>query len=363
MRPHSSLRVALLFAALVSSASACNRSAASQSAAPAAADAKPIPVQTVKAIERSVPTVLAFTGSLRAHQESEVAADASGKVLKTFVERGDAVKQGQTIAILDARSATIGKSYASAQEKAAEAQLELARSDCQRGQQLFDSGSISKAEFDRTMAQCTANQYQAKAATANLESATKALGDAIIKAPFSGIVGERFVNVGQYVQPQTRVASVYAVDPLRLELTVPEAQVALVQKDMPIEFTVAAFGAQAFVGKVRYISPIIRRDSRDLVVEAVVPNPEGKLRPGMFATVRIAVGESRAPALPVTAVNREGSVPRIFAVVDGRAEERVVQLGDERDGQLVVLRGVKVGDSVVDKPSAEVRDGVKLETK
>ena len=103
---------------------------------------------------------------------------------------------------------------------------------------LLETGAISQADFDRQTAQCTSQQWSAAAAEAQQQSATKLLGDANIRAPFDGIIGERYVNVGQYVQPSTRVASVYEPDPLRLELTVPEANVAAIQQDMPVHFTV-----------------------------------------------------------------------------------------------------------------------------
>lgn len=99
------------------------------------------------------------------------------------------------------------------------------------------------------------------------------------------------VDVGQYVDPSTRVASIYEADPLRLQLTIPEANISAVQEGMPVTFTVAAFGDQRFTGAVKYISPNVRESTRNLVVEAIVPNADGRLRPGMFA---VAESSSRS---------------------------------------------------------------------
>jgi membrane fusion protein (multidrug efflux system) len=193
-----------------------------------------------------MPEYLVLTGTLRASEESDVAADASGKVTATLVERGQRVKKGDTLAVLDARGASLTASALAAQTNLAKVQLEEAQRECERVKHLFQTGAISQAEYDRTNSQCGANTFAAAAAQAQQQSAQKLVGDAIIRAPFSGVVGERAVNVGQYVQPSTKVVSLYAPDPLRLELTVPEANVGALKADMPVKFTVQTFGDETF---------------------------------------------------------------------------------------------------------------------
>ena len=170
------------------------------------------------------------------------------------------------------------------------------------------------------------------------------------------------MNVGQYVQPSTRVASVYAPDPLRLELTVAEANVAAVKQDTPVRFTVAAYGDQAFTGSVKYISPNVREASRDLVVEAIVPNADLRLKPGMFAVAKIDLG--RQPR------RRRARAPRSWRRTPARAssswpgtqvQERLVQLGETVGDLVAVLEGVKPGETVVVKPGPDVRDGARVE--
>lgn len=348
----------LLSCASFAALPACNRSDAAP--APASQEEAPIHVDTLVAAERPVPEFLTLTGSLLADKESDIAADASGKVLSTRVERGQSVKQGELLATLDASAAALNARAAAAQEQFAKTQAEQAKTECERSKQLFDTGAISKAEYDRAMSQCLGSQWSVAAAAAQHGSAAKMVGDSAIRAPFSGVVGERYVSVGQYVEPSTRVVSLYSIDPLRLELSVPEANVARVGANLPVDFRVAAYGDQVFTGKVRYISPNVRQESRDLVVEAVVPNPDGKLRPGMFATVRLKVGEKPAVVLPLNAVRKDLDPPRAYAVVAGHIEERVLQLGESVAGTIAVNSGVKVGDQIVVDPPKTIHDGLKV---
>ena len=321
----------------------------------------PIKVQTAPVEERPMPEHLVLTGTLRASQESEVAADAAGKVTKTFVERGDRVKQGDTLAILDARGASITATAANAQSQLAKAQLEQAQRECERVKALKDTGAISQAEYDRVTSQCQTTQWSAAAAQAQQQNAQKIVGDSVIRAPFAGVIGERSVNVGQYVQPATKIVSLYTPDPLRLELTVPEANVAGIKPEQPVVFTVSAFGDEKFTGTVKFISPNVRPTTRDLVIEAFCPNPELKLKPGMFAVARLETAEKAFLTVPNAALVKQGDVTRAFAVVNKRVEERIVQTGSECEGTTAVLVGLKPGEQVVLSPGPDVRDGAQVQ--
>ena len=321
----------------------------------------PVKVQTAPVEERPMPEHLVLTGTLRASQESEVAADAAGKVTKTFVERGDRVKQGDTLAILDARGAAISATAAQAQSELAKAQLEQAQRECERVKALKDSGAISQAEYDRVTSQCQTTQWSAAAAQAQQQNAQKIVGDSIIRAPFAGVIGERYVNVGQYVAPSTKIVSLYAPDPLRLELTVPEANVGGIKAEQNVVFTVSAFGDETFTGTVKYISPNVRPTTRDLVIEAFCPNPTLKLKPGMFAVARLETSEKKVATVPTNALVKEAEVTKAFAVVNKRIEERILQTGSERDGATAVLVGLKPGDQVVVSPGPDVRDGAQVQ--
>jgi membrane fusion protein, multidrug efflux system len=251
---------------------------------------------------------------------------------------------------------------AQAQAKLAQSQLEQAQRECERVKHLLDTGAISQADFDRQTSQCTAQQWSATAAEAQQQSATKLLGDTRIRAPFDGIIGERMINVGQYVEPSTRVASIYLADPLRLELTIPEADLASIHEGVTVTFSVAAFADEKFTGTIRYISPNVRESSRDLVAEAIVGNQEGRLKPGMFAVAKLELGEKPSPVVAARALATDDTAARLFVVgEDKRVQERLVRIGESKGDMVAVLSGVAKGESVILQPGPDVRDGARVE--
>ena len=350
----------LVLSALASGA--CHRADEASGSAVAEAATASVHVQTATVSEQAMPEFLTLTGSLHASQQSDIAADSSGKVLQALVERGQAVKAGQVIATIDARSATLSATAAQAQARLAQSQLEQAQRECERVKHLLDTGAISQADFDRQTSQCTAQQWTATAAEAQQQSATKLLGDTRIRAPFDGIIGERMVNVGQYVEPSTRVASIYLPDPIRLQLTIPEADLASIHEGVSVDFSVAAFPDQTFTGIIRYISPNVREASRDLIAEAVVPNQDGRLRPGMFAVAKLQLSEKSKPVVSSKTLARDDTAARVFVVgADGRIQERLVRLGETKGDVVAVLSGVRPGETVVLQPGPDVRDGARVE--
>lgn len=321
----------------------------------------PVKVETSEVQHQKMPRFLTITGSVLADRQSEVAANVSGRVTATYVERGMPVKAGQMMAVVDSKAAGFQAAAAVAQSQAAQTQVSLAKQECDRADTLFGQGAIPKAEYDRLKSQCTAQLYQANAAQANADLAGKLAGDTVIRAPIEGIVGERYVNVGEYVQPPTRVASVYAVDPVRVSISVPEPAVALVKEGQTLELEVSAYPDRRFPATVRFVSPNLRVNTRDLIVEATAKNAERLLRPGMFAIARLVVGEEDQPTVPVDAIRSEGTVKRMFLARNGRAFELVVRTGVEKDGRVSVLEPLQSGDRVIVKPPVGLQDGSSIE--
>lgn len=340
--------------------SACKRPGNDASAG-SKQEAPVVKVQTEVAAMRPMPEYITLTGTLRASEQSDVAADASGKVTSTMVERGQSVKKGEVLAVLDARGASLSAAAAEAQANLAKSQLEQARRECDRVKQLRETGAISQAEFDRTTSQCQTQQWSLTAAQAQQQTATKVLGDTRIRAPFDGVIGERRVEVGQFVAPNTTVATIYTPDPLRLEITVPEMRVGAIKTDMAVRFRVSAYENEVFAGTVRFISPHIRPSTRDLVVEAVVANADHRLRPGMFAVAKLPLAEKPMPVISAKSVRTEEGVARAFVVIDKLAQERLIQAGEERDGFVGVTSGIKEGERVIVEPGPNVRDGARVE--
>lgn len=320
----------------------------------------PVAVETAEVRHEKVPRYLALTGSVVAEQSSDVAANVSGQVTRTYVERGQPVKKGQVLAMVDSKAATFQAAAATAQSKAAETQVQQAEQDCARADTLFAQGALPKAEYERQKSACTAQLYSANAARAQADLAGKLAGDTIIRSPIDGIVGERFVNVGEFVQPPSRVASVYAIEQVKVNISVPESAVGLVQEGLKLELEVSAHPDRRFPATIRYVSPALRAQTRDLIVEAIAPNPEHALKPGMFAVVRLVVGEETLPTVPLESIKEDGMVKRLFLAKEGQAHELVVRTGVKRDGRIAVIEPLQHGEQVVVKPPAGLRDGSRI---
>jgi len=340
-------------------AAGCAKSEAGPSPAPAVVEAPAISVKLGAATPIKIPRVLTLSGSLTGAEQAQVAAGAAGKILATYVERGSVVKKGAVLARLDVRILGAQAEEAAAQVETLKAQQSQARLDCDRTQHMFDKGAIAKADFDRTQTQCVTAKWSLAAAEARKTQVAESLRDAQIRAPFSGLVVERAVTAGEYVRTDSRIVTLVSVDALRVELTVPEADVARIKPGMAVDFQTTG-GDTRYLGHVKYIGPSVRQQSRDAVVEATVDNPAHELRPGMFVTARLALGEDAVPAVPKSAVRVDGAQRRVFVAVDGRLEERVVQVAEERAGAIPVLNGLKPGDRVVENVTADVRDGARV---
>jgi len=345
----SSLPSLMLLAALpvLAASAGCGRAGAAEGRTATAAATAPLAVATAVIDQKPIARALVLTGTLTPNRKSEVAADAVGKVIAAPIERGMLVAAGAPLVRLDRRSAALGDEEARAQAASARTQQALAETECARADKLFAAGALNQAEHDRAHAQCEASRLQATAAAARARMAGKSLGDAVVRAPFRGVIADRLVSEGEYVRADTRVATLVEIDPLRLELSVPEAAVAALTRAKEVVFEVAAFPGERFQGQVRYVGPAVRRQSRDLLVEAVVANPQRRLLPGMFATARLALGSEPRPVVPAAAVKREGEVDRVFVVANGRVEERLVALGAREADNFAVVSGLNAGERVV----------------
>ena len=384
----------VLIAAAVASA-ACRADANGEAAA---ADVAAVAVSTVAVEQVPIARYIRVSGTLAAQDQAEVAAEIAGRVVATPVERGSRVTANGDLVRIAAAEVDAQAREAQANAAQIEARLglagggsfdvervpevasalaarQLARTDFERAQTLQNSKLISQAEFDQKSAQLQAaerqydvarngaeQQFQALiGAKARVTVAQKALADTVVRAPFAGVVGERFVSVGDYVTRGTKVASVLRVDQLRVELTVPEQYVAAVETGRPVTFEVDAYPGESFTGHVRFVSPSLNADTRALTIEAVVPNASGRLKPGFFATARIEQATT-APGLlvPKTAVRTTAGTARVFVVAGDRAEERIVMSGQEVDDRVEITDGLTAGERVVARGVEQLADGVRV---
>ncbi len=320
-----------------------------------------IKVETITVGEEKVPKLLELTGVLSSNERTDLAANATGRVTKTFVERGDHVKQGQLLAQLDARSASLSQVEAQANVTSATEQLAGLKADCDRYVNLLARGAITQQEYDNKATSCKTQAASEEAARARAAQANQNVNDSAIRAPFTGVIAERFVHVGDYVHPDTRVVTLLVDDPLRLELTIPEANLGSVHQGTVVTFRSVSRPGRTFTAQVKYLGGEIREATRDLVVEAITDNPDRALLPGMFVTADITVGEVMSPVVPEKALVHRDDNTVVLVVVSGHIEEHIVQTGATVGDQVAISDGVKTGDVVVISPPPNATDGATVQ--
>ena len=335
---------------------ACNESAAKNLPAPAAA----IRPELVTAVERPTPEIVTLTGKVVADQRAEITADTQGRVIEVMIERGQRVKRGQPVLKLDTRSAALSTQEASAHLLAARTDMQLAQIECERSKRLYAEGAISRSELDRQGAACASSAQGVHAAEARTAMLAKSVKDGIVRAPFDGIVSERGVNEGEWVAPGRALFTLVDADPLKLELSVPEVNVAAIALDQHVAISTVAHPGLAYGATITRVSAEIGR-TRSLIVEATIEQGS-RLVPGMFVEAEVITGHTALPAIPETAVVRRGKTWHVFVVADGKLEERIVQLGAApAQGQVSTLQNVKPGERVVANVTAQITDGLRVE--
>jgi len=369
-------------------------------AKPAAAASGPAPVEitAAPAAQQNVNRVVRVTGTLTAAEEADVAAETTGRVTSTPVERGSRVAEGAPLVGLSQveAQATAADAEASVSQlearlaiepgdafdidqvpevAAAKATRDLAEAEFGRIRSLLDQKVVSQAEFDqrRTQVEATNSQYRAarnaaqqqfrmlQGAKARLAIARKSLADTVVRAPFAGLVMERKVSIGDFVTRGTKVATVVKIAPLRAELTVPEQSAGLIKSGEPVRFQVDAHPGRYFEGQVRFVSPAFRADQRALTVEAVVPNAEGALKPGMFVTAEVMLPASGpSVVVPTAAVTTVAGVSHVFVVRGSTVEQRMITTGLVLREVTEVVQGLSSGEMVATSRLEALIDGAAI---
>lgn len=359
---------------------------------------QPIPVRVAAVEARQRPVALELDGTLIADEDSQVTSVVTGRVVEVFVERGSVVEAGAPIlrlrdvdfrlaaraarAQLEQARARIGMEDANAAAPAPDQQpdvvaarsdMELAASNLARAEELAQRGVLAPQALEeaRSRAASARERHQtalnnSRASIAALESARVALSqastsasEATVRAPFAGEIADRRVSVGEFVSPQTPLVTLVRTDPLRIELQVPQRHLTAVQPGQSVVLSVDAVPNRTFTATVRYVSASVRQDTRGLTVEAVVPNPDRLLRPGLFASARLETGGTEEVAVvPSSAVLTMAGVSRAFVVREGRIEERVVSVAAREEGIVVVAEGLSAGEQVVTEGLDRLADGV-----
>jgi RND family efflux transporter MFP subunit len=417
-----------LLAALAAVAAAVAPAPAQPPAKSGTAAAKSISISVATAETRPVQRSVETLGSLVPWQDVQVKTEQAGTVARLYADLGDAVRAGTVLAEYDAREFELGVAQAeadllSARQSLARArsaveageaalrrardnrsaldaevaravsQVEWAKSELERNQELFRRELIAARDVDnaRNLHNVAAAQHavalnalalhpdQVRIAEAQLESdraalrvaeaevtrreATlgiqrKRLGDTTIKSSMAGFIARRHLNPGEYVKENTVLFTVVALDPLKFTGTVPERVAPEIKVGQRLELSVEAYPGQIFAGQVTRLAPAVEVQTRSLALEARVPNSDGRLRPGFFAKgIVLTRKDASVPFVPAEAVVYFVGITKVFVVVDGKVEERLVKAGARQGAWVEIVEGVKAGDRLAVSNLPQLFDG------
>lgn len=295
------------------------------------------------AIEDTVTAV----GTIDANERVELQPEAPGLIRAILFTEGERVEQGDRLFQLDASKEEAAVSQAQAEKV-------LAQSNLERAQSLVGTKAISRQEVDKL-----ASELAVKSAV--LEVQEENLSDRVVIAPFAGVVGPRLVSPGQYVHTGTPLGTLVDQAIVKVRCGLPERALAHVQVGQTGRIRVNAYPDRTFVGKVDLISPEVDVATRTAEVRLRVPNPEGLLKPGMFARVEIvAAVRERALVIPEGALVPSLEAFSVYVVQEERARLRPVQVGVRGPGEVEILQGLKEGDRLVISGTQKLVDGMKV---
>lgn len=309
----------------------------------------PEAVTTLVARSETWPTTLSAVGSAAAVQGVTVSADLPGIVSRIAFESGASVREGDLLVELDTKQEQ-------AQLAAVEATRDLARLNFDRMNGLINEGAITRAEYDRAAAEQKETEARVAEIRAIIERKT-------IRAPFSGVLGLRQVNLGQYLSPGTPVVSLQSLDPIYVNFGIPQEDAAKISIGTAVR-------SEEFTGKVTAINATVDEATRNIQIQATVANPNSKLRPGMFVQTEVLLGANGGVVtLPASAINYAPYGDSVFVVSELKdakgatyrgVRQQFVKLGPARGDQIAVLSGVKRGEEVVTSGTFKLHNGAAI---
>lgn len=301
----------------------------------------------------AVPVSIEAVGTLQAVREVMLAPETAGRVVAIRFEAGRQVAQGAPIIELFSAPEH-------ADRAAAQARADLARSQLERSKSLAYKGAESQQLLDQRQAELD----QALAEIAQLDAR---IVQKTVHAPFAGDLGIRRVNLGQYVNAGDPIATLTAIDELYVNFTLPQQELAKVQRNRVVEVTVDAWPDRVFTARVNAVEPVVGTQTRNLTVQAVLPNPERLLRPGMYVTARLVLpAQVGGITVPTTAIQTSASGNSVVLIrgdnntKEGTAEIKPVQTGRRVGERVVVTDGLTAGDVVVSEGQIRVQPGAKV---
>ena len=310
-----------------------------------AQDAKEaVAVEAAKVVAAPLSEQVTAIGTLLSNEAVTVSSEIPGRLKEIHFQEGQPVEKGAPLFTLD-------DSVYRAQLADAEAKLKLAEQTHQRASQLFKNKYATAQSVDEATSSLAVN-------TATVELARVQLGKARIVAPFSGIVGLRHVSAGEYITSGQALVNLEAIDPVKADFRVPERFLPAIRVGQIIRIKVDAYPDDIFEGKVYAIDPRLDVAGRSLLVRALVPNKDQRLRPGLFARVTVLLQlKEDALSVPEQAIVPQGDAQYVFKIVNGKVTLTKVVTGTRREGRVEIVDGLSAGDQVVTAGQLKIRDG------
>jgi membrane fusion protein (multidrug efflux system) len=304
-----------------------------------------IPVEAGTVETASIDLVIPAVGTLRSNESIRVAPEIPGRLAEILVEEGQRIAQGDVIARLD-------QSVYRAELMQAQSGLELAKADVERYKKMRAGEVASEQAMQRADAALNENLARISLAQANLAKTE-------LKAPFQGVLGLRRVSVGDYLDSGDVIINLEQVDPLKVDFRVPEIYYTTVRLGQTIKLTIDALPGETFEGTIYAMDPLIDAGGRAIVLRAHVPNRDDRLRPGLFARVSLVYDtHPNALLIPESAIVPFGSKKFVFRVVDGKAVQTEIKVGEYVNDKVEVLEGLKAGETVVTAGQLKIADGM-----
>jgi membrane fusion protein (multidrug efflux system) len=335
-----------IVAALLLAIAGCGGDAASTARGPAGPP--PVAVEAVTVEATNLPDQVALVGQLEADESVVLKPEIDGVIETIAFEEGQDVEAGALLVRLrdDWQQAALAE---------AEADLVLAERAHERAKALSHDGVLAVAELDRLLA-------ERDSARARIERARVDLSRTEIRAPFAGVLGRRLVSPGDRVSRESALVQLDAVARLKLVFTLPEMAIRAVREGMPVTVRVAPWPEETFPGEVYFVAPTVDPTTRRVLVQAAIPNPTRRLRPGLFANVDVTVDRREAAlVVPESALVHDASGTFVWRVEqDGTAARAPVETGVRNAGRVEVLKGLRPGDRVVSAGTHKVAPGAPL---
>lgn len=360
----------------------------------------PIPVQTAQVVVKQLQRDVESVGSLFPYEEVVISSEIDGRVEAVHFDLGDRVNEGQVLVHVSEEEQKYLVAQNEAQLRQALERLGLkseddrvkditetpevrrARADLfdaeqryKRVRDLVDQQIASRQDLDQAQARYNALQaaydtalnqtrnliQEVERTKAILELQRKKLRDTSIRAPFSALVKERLVNVGQFVRLNTPVFELVKIDPIRLRIEIPERMSPWIKVGQVADVSVEAWPTRRFQGKIWRISPTVDESKRTFVVEALIANPSHDLKPGSYATARIRTDRlERMKLVPRSAIHYVFGSNKAFVIQDGVVDAREVKLGDTFGEDVEILEGLEAGEVVATSEVARLDTGLKV---